>query len=258
MRSIDFPLILTSLVVLTGLITFIDAVLCRARRGTVYRQTHVILWIRSIFPVLLLVWIIRSFIVQPYHVPTGSLEPTIYPGDFMLVNQFAYGLHFPVFHKKFLSVGDPKRGDIVLFHWPPHPHMIYVKRMIGLPGDHIRYHDKVLFINGKKMAQSFVKQTQDREPGETPVPVYQFKERLGSIEHAILLRPYYDASGNFDLSVPKDHYFVMGDNRDNSGDSREWGFVPKSHLIGKALIVLVSWDANRHRLRWRHMGRLIH
>ncbi len=261
MIHIDFPFLLMSAVILFGLVALVSGLikLYRRFRSLPDKPSPTLVEsVVSLFPIILLVWVIRSFIVQPYRVPTGSLEPTVSPGDFIIVNQFAYGLRMPVFHTKFLSIGEPKRGDLVVFYWPPDPQLIFIKRMIGLPGDLIRYQDKVLYIDGRKISQSFVKPAYDREPDRAPVEVYQFKEQLDSIEHAIFIRPDHDTSGDFEVLVPEGYYFVMGDNRDNSSDSRVWGFVPEGNLIGKAWVVAVSWDHNHKHIRWHRIGRLIH
>lgn len=209
--------------------------------------------------VLLIVWVIRSFIIQPYRVPTGSLLPTVEPGDFLIVNQFAYGLHFPIGNKKIMTIGAPQRGEIALFYYPPNPNLIFVKRVIGLPGDHIRYQNKVLYINGKEMTQTYLKTLElpafDRLDFPDVHHMILKEENLNGVRHAIyeenIATPL---SENFDLVVPQGNYFMMGDNRDNSGDSRIWGFVPESHLVGKAFRIWMSWDTLQHRPRWHRIG----
>ena len=147
----DFAFLLTLAVFTTGVFTLVGALAYRGKKAD--QIPLVFEYSRSFFPVLLLVWIIRSFMFQPYRVPTGSLEPTVLPGDLIIVSQFAYGLRFPVFEWKLMGKAEPKRGDITLFHWPVDPKVIFVKRVIGLPGDRVEYKDKVLYINGKKMSQ---------------------------------------------------------------------------------------------------------
>ncbi len=186
------------------------------------------------------------------------------PGDFIAVNQFAYGLKFPIGNFKLIPVGEPKRGDIVLFHYPPNPKVIYVKRLIGEPGDHIVYKNKVLYINGKKQPQKLLGHDFDygNGPGQTaPVDVYE--EKLDGKWHKIFRRPdstdgnfpmQSDALGDFSYTVPKGEYFMMGDNRDNSADSRYFGAVPEKNIIGKAFGVWMSWDPVHHRIRWDRIG----
>lgn len=256
--SFNFTLLLTSLVILTGIISLIDvAVLAKIRYKNNTRMPKVSEYARSFFPVLLLVWVIRSFIVQPYRVPTGSLEPTVLPGDFILVNQFAYGLRLPVLNKKLVNIGKPKRGDIVLFHWPVKPSVVFVKRLIGLPGDHVVYRNKTLTINGKVMSQRFLSNAFDTEPDQLPIKVEKKEENLAGLKHGIYVRPFGGMTGEVEVTVPKGGYFVMGDNRDDSDDSRVWGFVPERLLIGKAMRIWMSWDSDKHRVRWQRVGKII-
>jgi signal peptidase I len=257
--AIDFPLILTLLVVLSGIIYLIDVLFfATKRKATGAKQPLLIEYARSFFPVLLIVLLIRSFLAQPYRVPTGSLEPTILPGDFIVVNQFAYGLRLPVLNTKILSIGEPKRGDIVLFRWPSDPRIMFVKRVIGIPGDHIVYKDKVLTINGKVAKQKNLGMDLD-QASIMPIPVQIKSENLpNSGEHKIFVRQDYNMSGDFDLTVPADNYFMMGDNRDNSDDSRYWGFVPEKNLVGKAFGTWMSWDSRNNTVRWNRLGRAIH
>ncbi len=251
---INFAFYLTLTVLLTGVVTLLDV--CWWRR---HRQTSMPGWImtcRSLFPVLLVVLLFRSFVMQPYRVPTGSLEPTIMPGDFIAVSQFDYGLHFPVGDKVIYKTGKPKRGDIVLFRWPVNPSINYVKRVIGLPGDHIHYANKRLTINGKPCTLRFVGHTVDQEPGGGLI-VDEYQEDLLGVKHRVLINPYTQQSGDFDYTVPKGQYFVMGDNRDNSNDSRGWGAVPYANLIGKARMIWMSWNNQRHAIEWHRLGRRV-
>jgi len=255
--TFSFAFYLTLVVLITGVITLLDVVVLRklrARSGA--KQSVFVEYSRSFFPILLVVWILRSFVIQPYRVPTGSLEPTVMPGDFIAVSQFSYGLYFPVVHKKFLNVGEPKRGDIALFRWPVNPKIVFVKRVIGLPGDHIIYKNKVLTINGVVAKQKFIKVTYDygNAPGQKR-QVYEMQEDLDGVKHKIFIQPIGGQTGNYDLVVPANQYFMMGDNRDNSDDSRRWGFVPQHNLIGKAFGVWMSWDPVHHRIRWNRIGK---
>lgn len=214
---------------------------------------------RAFFPVLLLVLVVRSFIIQPYRVPTSSLSPTVMPGDFIAASQFRYGLRLPLLHTKFLNIGEPQRGDIALFRWPVDPQIIYVKRVIGVPGDHLVYKDKVLTINGVKASQTFIRRTYDYgdSPGYKRM-VYQFRENLRGVKHDIFIQPVGGETDDFDVTVPQGEYFMMGDNRDNSEDSRRWGYVPEANLIGRAIGVWFSWDPVNQRIHWKRIGRSIH
>lgn len=253
---IDFPFILTMLVLVTGLIALADIMFFEKKRAIDATPPFVIETSRSIFPVLLLVLIIRSFIIQPYRVPTGSLEPTVLPGDFIAVQQFAYGLRLPVLNHKIAKVGEPKRGDIALFHWPVNTKFLFVKRVIGLPGDHIVYRNKILTINGKEMTQENVGKAKDIEE-EGLVDVDQRIENLDGVKHNIFVKADRMDPVDIDVTVPEGHYFMMGDNRDNSDDSRYWGFVPESFLIGKAFGIWLSWDSIDHRIRWNRIGKAV-
>lgn len=252
----NFELFLTSLVVISGLLSLIDLVILAPRR-----KADSIPWVmhqaRGFFPVLLLVWLIRSFLVQPYRVPSGSLEPTIMPGEFIVVKQYAYGLRLPVTHTKLWPVGDPQRGDIVLFRWPKNPAIVFIKRVIGLPGDHIVYKRKQLYINGKLATQDRLRPDQNFIPDQAPQSVWRKLEHLGKLTHDIFIQPraFFAASGEWD--VPAGHYFMMGDNRDDSNDSRYWGFVPDANIIGQATYIWMSWDGNHHTVRWHRLGKRI-
>lgn len=256
---LTFPFLLVSAVFLTGVITLLDKVIWQKQRDNQAALPWFVEYARAFFPILFVVLIIRSFLFSPYRIPTGSLEPTVMPGDFIIVSKYAYGLRLPVLGTKIVSTGEPKRGDVVLFHWPVDPSVIYAKRLVGLPGDHLQYHDKTLFINGKEANQTYMMATYDREPGEIAIPAIEKREQLTpSVNHLILLHRTGGQSTSFDVIVPPNHYFMMGDNRDNSSDSRIWGPVPDRYLIGKALVTWMSWDSNQFRIRWDRLGKRIH
>ncbi|KPJ67906.1 MAG: signal peptidase [Coxiella sp. DG_40] len=257
--SFDFPLILTSLVLITGLISLIDILFFAAKRKKIGKKKSIFIdYSRSFFPILLIVLLIRSFLIQPYRVPTGSLMPTILPGDFIAVNQFAYGLRLPVVNYKIVNIGEPKHGDIALFRWPNNPKIIFVKRVVGIPGDHVVYRNKTLYVNGKVADQKLIGKTLDIEPDNTPVVVQKRLEDLLGVKHYIFVRESDGYIGTVDTVVPKNNYFMMGDNRDASDDSRYWGFVPEQNLIGKAFLVWMSWDSVKREIRWHRIGEKIH
>ena len=270
--SLSFPLILTGAVVVTGLICLADRFFFAPRRASAARAVTapngavdievpvIIDYARSFFPVLLIVLIIRSFIAQPFVVPTGSLEPTVLPGDFILVNQFAFGLRLPVLNTEIIDTGKPKLGDLAVFRWPVDPSIDFVKRVAGMPGDHIVYKDKVLSINGKVAPQKFIGMTLDLEP-KANLLVEEKEEDMNGVIHRILINPHAYGSGRlmgfdagFNETVPEKSYFMLGDNRDASGDSRYWGFVPEANLVGKPEMVLFSWDRENHKVRWERIG----
>lgn len=251
----DFPLFLTLAVLLTGAITALDIFLFSKRRAISFKKaSKAVEFSRSFFPALLFVWIIRSFLIQPYRVPTGSLEPTVMPGDFIAVKQYAYALKLPVLRYNFYTVAHPKRGDVALFFWPVDERIRFVKRVVGVPGDHVSYKNKTLYINGQEIKQEFVAKTMSVEPGQAPSTVEHYKEDLMGVVHDMYVRPDVIGKGEYDVSVPDGYYFMMGDNRDDSDDSRYWGLVPEANFIGQAFGVWMSWDANLSRVRWDRIG----
>lgn len=211
----------------------------------------------SIFPVIALVLVIRSFIFEPFQIPSGSMKPTLLVGDFILVQKFAYGLKDPVMHSTLIATGKPKRGDIAVFRYPPNPSVDYIKRVVGLPGDIIRYsHEKQLCIQPKNETKCKLvplTNVQKSNLGINGTPLLQLDEQLGNVKHSILINPwrpenpqnYQPRPGVSEWIVPKGHYFMMGDNRDNSADSRYWGFVPAANLVGKAVAIWISFEFNR-------------
>ncbi|MDV7105172.1 signal peptidase I [Vibrio sp. TH_r3] len=211
----------------------------------------------SIFPVIGFVLILRSFIYEPFQIPSGSMMPTLLVGDFILVEKFSYGIKDPVFRSKLIETGKPERGDVVVFKYPPQPNIDYIKRVVGMPGDTVRYNSKkeiCIQPQGEtsctQVALSNVVKSQFQQQG---VPLIQLDEKLGSVEHQILVNPlrqdqtaaYHPRSGVGEWVVPKEQYFVMGDNRDNSADSRFWGFVPEANLVGKAVGIWISFEFER-------------
>jgi signal peptidase I len=254
---IDFPFVLTLLVIVTGLIALADRLFfAKKRSGDTATMPYIVELSRSFFPALLLVWLIRSFLIQPYRVPTGSLEPTILPGDFIAVKQFSYGLRLPVLNKEIVKIGEPKRGDIALFHWPVDTSKLFVKRVVGIPGDHIVYKNNQLTINGQAMQQQYIGKALETEQGGITASVDKMLENLDGVKHYIFLKPG-SSTQDIDITVPEGHYFMVGDNRDDSYDSRDWGFVPKSFLVGKAFGIWMSWDSERHTVRWRRIGKAV-
>ncbi len=192
---------------------------------------------RSIFPVLLLVLVLRSFLVEPFQIPSGSMLPTLQVGDFILVNKFAYGIRLPVLGTKIKEVDDPQRGDIVVFRFPRDPSINYIKRVVGLPGDRLRYENKVVYVNGEPYPLRLLAEL---PPG---VPEYQLlEEQVGERVHHIY-RSISEGGMNQEWLVPDNHYFVMGDNRDHSNDSRYWGMVPDENLVGRAFAIWVHWKS---------------
>lgn len=280
---VDLATTLVVLMVVSGLIWFYDKIYlapqrARARtklsvnvsKGGQFDAEHIPLWVdlaRSLFPVFLIVLILRSFLVEPFRIPSGSMMPTLLIGDFILVNKFSYGLHLPVTNQKIIDFGRPQRGDVVVFRYPEDPSIPYIKRVIGLPGDHISYQNehKVVYINGNPVAQEMlgIFQGMGSGSGETGAEKrIETLPRVGTppetVDHEILVKPGRLTQGaEFnDLTLPEGHYFVLGDNRDNSRDSRYWGTVPEENLIGKAFFIWMNFDfANANgRVNWQRVG----
>lgn len=249
----NFALILVILSSVSGLVYLFDVLFLAKKRPSGQQPGRIVEYSRSFFPVFFIVLLLRSFLIEPFRIPSGSLEPTLLVGDFVAVNKFAYGLRLPVAEQKIVPIANPKTGEIAVFRWPPEPSYDYIKRVIGVPGDKIGYHNKVLTINGKQAKQTFVEYTIDESSGR---PVAKYKEDLNGTVHDIFVRSDVPAI-DFDVTVPEGNYFMMGDNRDDSADSRFWGFVPDSHLRGKAFLVWMSWNSNTDNLRWSKIGRLI-
>lgn len=257
-----FPIVLFMLTVFTGIVSLFSLFLSQAERAQNqdYLPYKGMKLCREFFWVFFIVLIIRSFIVQPYIVPTGSLEPTILPGDLLLANEFYYGLRMPVWQFKLIPILTPKHGQIMLFRDPVNPKNMLIKRVIGLPGDKISYVNKVLYINGKEMRQKLIGKAEDVEPGYH-ASVEKYQENLEGVVHDIYRNPQIPAVNFYNVVVPKGHYFAMGDNRDDSDDSRYWGFVPSGDIVGKAGVIFMSWNSNAsslsHKIRWHRIGTLL-
>ncbi|MBU0743749.1 MAG: signal peptidase I [Gammaproteobacteria bacterium] len=248
--AFDVPSILTALVLISGSIALLDIWVFSKKRPKDKKMPIWAEYARSFFPIFLLVLCIRSFLIQNYQVPTGSLAPTILPGDFIVVKEYSYGLRLPVLNTKIFKIGEPQRGDIALFRHPNNLKMLLVKRVIGLPGDHIVYRNKVLKINNDIIEQMPFGMALDIEGNGFAEPVQVKIEHLDQVVHKIFVRQGYKGWENTDVVVPPGSYFMMGDNRDNSGDSREWGFVPEANLVGKAFRITFSWDPERKSIRF--------
>ncbi len=285
--SWDFALILFLLLLLTGSIWLLDLLHLRGRRRaravTAMAATAPALqgvdaaqasrvrqqaydkairppwWVEygiSFFPVILFVFVLRSFLVEPFRIPSGSMLPTLQSGDLILVNKFQYGLRLPVLDYKVLDLGTPQRGDVVVFRYPVDPSVDYIKRVVGVPGDVVQYRNKVLSINGEPVDQ--VRNGDYFEPDRGGY-IARYDEALGRVQHQILLNrralqplmpisdfPYRDScqytNTGLRCMVPEGHYFMMGDNRDNSLDSRYWGFVPDRNIVGRAFFIWMNFS----------------
>jgi len=275
--SFDFASVLVIAAVVTGLIWLFDLLVLGPRRimasqlkspqvGAKHAQKlpWYVDFSRSFFPVILIVLVLRSFIVEPFRIPSGSMEPTLYNGDFILVNKFSYGLRLPVLHTNILPLGEPQRGDVIVFRYPDDPALAYIKRVVGLPGDELEYRAKQLYINGEAAEQKTLPALPDKPRFE------QRREHLGDLWHEIQVArnggigAYYPGlqrlgnRGDWRFTVPEKAYFVMGDNRDNSSDSRVWGVMPEENLIGKAFFIWMNLDCITLNGNCSRIGNSIH
>jgi signal peptidase I len=250
--NLDFPLILVVLTALTGMAWLLERLVLRPRRPPDGRAPWLVDAVAPFFPVLFVVLVLRSFVVEPFQIPSGSMIPTLEVGDFILVNKFSYGLRLPVVGTKVVDVGEPKRGDVMVF-FPPDDQRYFIKRVIGLPGDEIRVVNNVLYINGTRVPQvPAALDYLELEPGFKVV-----REQLGEDGHLARMRRRAGEYGvNFHARVPPGHYFMMGDNRDNSYDSRAWGPIPEQNIVGKAFLVWMHWDAFLSLPSFDRVGRI--
>ena len=235
-----FVKLLMAATIITGLIYFLDILILKRIRSIKEKPSLIVEYGKSFFPVLLLVFVIRSFIVEPFKIPSGSMMPTLIAGDFIVVNKFTYGIRLPVWNKTLIKIGKPKRGDVFVFHYPKDPSIDYIKRAIGLPGDEIRYENKELFINGKLINKILLEKYSYAFNDNDMMHAKEFIETLGDVRHSLLVHDI--PSEDYKFNVPEGHYFAMGDNRDNSSDSRVWGFVPDELLVGKAFFIWLNFS----------------
>ncbi|MFN7085541.1 MAG: signal peptidase I [Burkholderiales bacterium] len=256
----NFALVMFLLLVFTGAIWLLDHYVLRRRRGAGSPEPWWVEYPKSFFPVILVVFLLRSFLVEPFKIPSGSMLPTLLVGDFILVNKFTYGIRLPIVNVKLVEVNQPRRGEVMVFRYPENPSLDYIKRVVGLPGDRIEYRGKRLWINGEEIKIVPAGEYNYVETGLNFVTAQRYLEQLGGQQHAILVQPevpgvqpggvrafpfrdncaYNDAG--FSCTVPAGHYFLMGDNRDSSSDSRYWGFVPDANIVGKAFLIWWNFD----------------
>ena len=252
----NFALILFCLLLLSGAIWLADVFVFSKHRAADAKDPWWVEYGASFFPVILLVFVLRSFIVEPFKIPSGSMIPTLLVGDFILVNKFTYGIRLPVINKKIIDVGQPQRGDVMVFRYPEDPSLDYIKRVVGIPGDKVAYQNKRLTINGQPVE---TRRVDDYLQTERLKYSKQFIEKPEGIEHRTLNDddapgfisdatqfPHrqdclYNNAGVI-CTVPAGHYFMMGDNRDNSRDSRFWGFVPEENIVGKAFFIWLNFS----------------
>ncbi len=256
-----FEAILVVLTALTGLVWLLDKLFFAKRRGAAEglldeaRDPVLVDYSKAFFPILALVLGLRSFVAEPFRIPSSSMMPTLLIGDFILVNKFSYGLRWPITNKKFVEIGEPARGDVVVFRPPHHPRQDWIKRVIGLPGDRISYQDNRLTVNGRPLPYRAEGIYQGSGQGADATGSTRLTEGLPGRPHFVLEHegaPFDPTEG--DWTVPAGHYFVMGDNRDNSEDSRIWGVLPEANLRGKAMWVWMNFD--RQADSWVDVSRI--
>ena len=275
----DFALIMLLALGVTGLIWAADAIFAKPARARAaqqktkagasadevahaYKESLLVEYARAFFPVILVVFLFRSFLVEPFRIPSGSMIPSLLIGDFILVNKYTYGLRLPVLNKKVLDIGEPKHGDVMVFRFPGDPSQNFIKRVIGLPGDHVVYKDKKLYINDVLMEQTALddysySEGTDSQGNDLQITSKRMQENLDGIKHSILLSDGPDQMPK-DIIVPPHQYFVMGDNRDRSNDSRYWGTVPEQNIVGRAFLIWFSWDIPKGGpVNWSRIGKTV-
>jgi signal peptidase I len=262
MIHFDFEFLLLILTAVTGALWLADVLLfARLRQKTAANKTKkeplLIEYSRAFFPVLIAVLVLRAFLFEPFRIPSGSMMTTLLVGDFILVNKFTYGLRFPVWHNRITEGNKPKRGDVIVFRYPQDETQDYIKRVIGLPGDHIRYYNRRLTINDQPLEieadrvylglGDLNKMQNASGCDRVDAKCQVYIEEIDESKHTVMTNPNSSYGVSGEIFVPEGHYFVMGDNRDHSNDSRVWGFVPEANLVGKAVRIWMHWD-------WRKDG----
>lgn len=265
----DFALILFLLLCVTGLLWAMDRFYMEKRRHAAVardmdagltreqalkknKQTLIVEYARAFFPVILIVFLLRSFLVEPFKIPSGSMYPSLYIGDYILVNKYAYGIRLPIIHYKLVDIDSPRRGEVAVFRYPVNESDNYIKRIVGLPGDRIMYKNKQIYVNGDPMPLESATPYELRH-GEGVVEKFTRRmETLGDIRHAMITTDRPDPEP-YEIVVQPGHYFVMGDNRDNSNDSRNWGLVPEANLVGRAFFIWFSLNEADGQWFWRRI-----
>ncbi len=282
----DFAAILTFLTIATGLVWLVDRLLfargrraratlaagnlkgdaatCSEATAVLMRESSLVENCRSLFPVILVVLLLRSFLAEPFRIPSSSMMPTLLIGDFILVNKFAYGVRLPVLNTKLIKGKSPQRGDVIVFRFPgmtpedPTRGTNYIKRVIGVPGDRISYRDKVIYINDAPVEQVLQGEYLGTGAGQEMTGALLKTEQLPGATHRVLQRPFgQQPSIEGTWVVGPDQYFVMGDNRDNSLDSRYWGMVPEQNLAGKAFAIWMHWDGQAGSIDFSRIGNVV-
>ncbi len=247
-----FEIALVVLTLLSGLIWLLDRLFLARQRAAHAgllddgREPWYVDYAKAFFPVLAIVLVLRSFVAEPFRIPSNSMMPTLLTGDFILVNKFAYGLRLPISNTKIVPVGEPQRGDVVVFKPPKYPEQDWIKRVIGLPGDTVEYKDNQVFVNGRPFGYERIGDYVGVGSGAEMTGASLLVEDVDGRRHQILeidRLPFVDQGEKGQVTVPAGHYFVMGDNRDRSDDSRFWGFLPEQNIRGKAFLIWLNCDS---------------
>ncbi|WP_018150301.1 signal peptidase I [Leeia oryzae] len=260
-------------VLVSGFVWGWDKWVLAKKRTQGQRQHDGVELLAGLFPIIAVVFVVRSFLFEPFTIPSSSMRPGLVPGDFILVNRFAYGVRVPVSNKVMVDTGKPARGDVMVFHYPPEPGKDFIKRVVGLPGDEVEYRNKQLTINHVAVKQEWLADSQYARDGQfVPENVKVYKESLGvqpsiiqqrenepTVYHAAVQQFPFRENCNYDVNdewfrckVPAGHYFMMGDNRDDSSDGRYWGFVSDDLIVGKAVLIWFNWPD------FKRIGTVIH
>lgn len=261
----DFSLVLVLLTFGMGAIWALDAVVFRPRReaafealrepGEAPKEPALVDFSRSFFPIVLVVLLVRSFLYEPFRIPSSSMMPTLRVGDFIFVSKFSYGLRLPVLNSKILSLGEPQRGDVAVFRLPSDPSTNYIKRIVGVPGDVVSLRDKRLWINGEPVPLELAENAVEVECGGFWFKARRFNETIGAVTHSIYIGEQRDRASPFlDRAVPAGQYLVLGDNRDCSQDGRLIGYVPEGNMVGRAVRIWMNWDSASRRPLWHRIG----
>ncbi len=254
--SIDFSAFFVIALAVVGAIVLADAAILKFKRrkgaaASPAPRPWLVAQARSLLPVILIVLVVRSFLVEPFRIPSASMMPALVDGDFIFVNKFSYGLRLPILNTKILAIGEPQRGDVIVFRLPTNPSVDFIKRLVGLPGDHVVVRDNRVFINGREVPL-VPDGTYLGDFGFTGAPLAV--ERLGASSHVLMFARGRQAT-DFEATVPAGHYFFMGDNRNDSEDSRfadVVGFVPEQNLVGRAVRIWMNW--RRGSIDWHRIG----
>ena len=250
----DFSLILFLLVLITGLAWLGWWWFFERQSQPAAPRPWAIEYARVFFPVVLAVFLVRSFVVEPFRIPSGSMLPSLYVGDFLLVNKFTYGIRLPVINRKIIDLGAPKRGDVMVFRYPLNPKVNYIKRVVGLPGDVVAYRNKQLLINGTPASRTADGRFYFDQLHLLGKSSARFTESIDDAAYSIIVDPDGDGR-DMEVTVPAESYFVMGDNRDRSNDSRFWRFVPEENIVGRAFVIWMSWKGfSNGGVRWNRLG----